>query len=69
MDEAQRMLVWREFEAVVADDQPYTFVRVAPWLRFVKREFGNVNTYRTGLEPQEFFKTTSAAASPEPASR
>jgi peptide/nickel transport system substrate-binding protein len=67
MDEATRMLVWREFEAVVAEDQPYTFVRVAPWLRFVKREFGNVNTYRTGLEPQEFFKTSAATAAPAPA--
>ena len=55
MDEAQRMQVWREFEACVAEDQPYTFVRVAPWLRFVKRDFGNVNTYRTGLQPEEFF--------------
>jgi len=55
------VLVGREFEAVVAEDQPYTFVRVAPWLRFVKREFGNVNTYRTGLEPQEFFKVGTAS--------
>jgi peptide/nickel transport system substrate-binding protein len=65
IDEAQRMMVWREFEAVVAEDQPYTFIRVAPWLRFVKREFGNVNTYRSGLEPQEFFKA-STASKPSP---
>jgi peptide/nickel transport system substrate-binding protein len=64
MDEAERMMVWRELEAVIADEQPYTFVRVAPWLRFVKRDFGNVQTYRTGLEPQEFFKTS---ATPSPA--
>ena len=54
MDEAGRMQVWRQFEAVIAEDQPYTFVRVAPWLRFVKRDFGNVNTYKTGLQPEEF---------------
>jgi hypothetical protein len=30
----------------------------------VKREFGNVQTYRTGLEPQEFFKSS---ATPTPA--
>jgi peptide/nickel transport system substrate-binding protein len=64
MDEAERMLVWRELEAVIADEQPYTFVRISPWLRFVKREFGNVQTYRTGLEPQEFFKSS---ATPTPA--
>ena len=68
MDEAQRMLVWREFEACVAEDQPYTFVRVAPWLRFVKREFGNVNTYKSGLQPEEFFKV-GATAQPVPAAR
>ena len=69
MDEDQRMLVWREFERCIAEDQPYTFVRVAPWLRFVKREFGNVNTYKTGLEPQEFFRVGGAAAQPAPAAR
>ncbi len=67
MNEADRMLVWRQFEALVAEEQPYTFVRVAPWLRFVKRDFGNVNTYKTGLEPQEFFRV-GAAAKPAPAS-
>jgi len=61
MDEAARMLVWREFEAAIAEEQPYTFVRVAPWLRFVSREFGNVNTYKTGLEPQEYCKVNRSA--------
>jgi|694.fasta_scaffold91636_2 peptide/nickel transport system substrate-binding protein len=61
MDEEARMAVWREFEACVAEEQPYTFVRVAPWLRFVKREFGNVRTYKTGLEPQEFFRLMQPA--------
>jgi peptide/nickel transport system substrate-binding protein len=60
MDETERMQVWRQFEAVIAEDQPYTFVRVAPWLRFVKRDFGNVNTYKTGLQPEEFFRIMSA---------
>ena len=62
MNEADRMLVWRQFEACVAEDQPYTFIRVAPWLRLVKREFGNVNTYKSGLEPQEFFKVSAQPA-------
>jgi peptide/nickel transport system substrate-binding protein len=62
MDESARMAVWREFEACVADDQPYTFIRVAPWLRFVKRDFGNVNTYKTGLQPEEFFRLGGTAA-------
>ncbi len=59
MNEAERMQVWRQFEACVAEDQPYTFIRVVPWLRFVKRDFGNVNTYKTALEPQEFFRVSA----------
>lgn len=58
MVESDRMLVWRRLEAVIAEQQPYTFVRVAPWLRFVDRRFGNVNMYRTGLQPEEFFRTS-----------
>jgi hypothetical protein len=38
---------------------------VAPWLRFVKKDFGNVNTYKTGLEPQEYFYN-SGRAQPAP---
>jgi peptide/nickel transport system substrate-binding protein len=57
MDEATRMQVWQAFEAAVAEEQPYTFIRVSPWLRFVSRDFGNVNTYRSGLQPEAFFRT------------
>ena len=55
MDEESRMLIWHQLEAVIAKDQPYTFIRVSPWLRFIKREFGNVRMYKTGLSPEEFF--------------
>jgi peptide/nickel transport system substrate-binding protein len=61
MVESDRMLVWRQLEAVIADQQPYTFVRVYPWLRFVDRRFGNVNMYRSGLQPEEFFRTSVPA--------
>ncbi len=55
MNEAERVLVWRQLEATIVAEQPYTFVRVSPWLRFISRKFGNVNTYRSGLQPEEFF--------------
>jgi len=55
--------VWQEFPAVIHDEQPYTFIRVAPWLRFVKKGVGNVETYKSGLEPWEFFRAAPAAAS------
>jgi len=62
IDDETRMLVWHELEAVIADEQPYTFVRLPPWLRFVRRDVGNVNAYRTGLVPDEFFKAESVMA-------
>ncbi len=61
MDEETRMLIWHQLEAVIAKEQPYTFIRVAPWLRFIKREFGNVRMYKTGLSPEEFFFVSPSA--------
>ena len=55
MDPATRMLVWHELERAIAEGQPYTFVRVSPWLRLIKRDFGNVRMYKTGLSPEEYF--------------
>jgi hypothetical protein len=46
------------------EEQPYTFLRVVPWLRFVSRDFGNVNAYKVGLDPLEFVKVGPAAATP-----
>ncbi|MBM4113271.1 MAG: hypothetical protein FJ253_07835 [Phycisphaerae bacterium] len=62
VNDEERMLIWQELEALLADEQPYTFVRVPPWLRFITREMGNVNTYRTGLVPDEFFRAESVLA-------
>ena len=58
----ERAKVWREFQAVVHDEQPYTFIRVSPWLRFVKKSIGNVQMHKSGLEPWEFFRGAPAAA-------
>jgi peptide/nickel transport system substrate-binding protein len=61
MDAASRQLIWQELERVIADGQAYTFMRVVPWLRFIKRDFGNVHPYKSGLETWEFFRTGSGA--------
>jgi peptide/nickel transport system substrate-binding protein len=58
----ERMKVWHQLERVLHDEQPYTFIRVQPWVRFIKRSVGNVHTYKTGLEPWEFFQTGAAKA-------
>ncbi len=64
MDEKTRMLVWQQLEAEIAKEQPYTFIRVAPWLRFIRRDFGNVKMYKTGLTPEEFFYGGTVVPSP-----
>jgi len=61
LDFDERMKVWHEFEATLHDEQPYTFIRIAPWLRFVKKSVGNVQTYKSGLEPWEFFRVDPSA--------
>ena len=62
IDFEARRKVWRDFQAVIHDEQPYTFIRVAPWARFVKKEIGNAQMHKTGLEPWEFFRAAPAAA-------
>ena len=63
IDDEARRKVWHEFQAVIHDEQPYTFIRVAPWARFVKKGIGNVQMYKSGLEPWEFFRAAPAAGS------
>jgi peptide/nickel transport system substrate-binding protein len=58
MDPEKRAGIWRELEAVLHDEQPYTFIRVPPWLRFASKTLGNVNTYPIGIVPQEFYRAT-----------
>ena len=56
MDRDERMLVWHDFHSVIHEEQPYTFLRVSPWIRFINRDIGNVQTYPIGLETGEFFR-------------
>ncbi|MEE2896014.1 MAG: ABC transporter substrate-binding protein [Planctomycetota bacterium] len=62
LDIEARMQMWHGLHETIHEDQPYTFLRVVPWIRFVKNDIGNVVEYKTGLEPQEFFR----AAAPTP---
>lgn len=58
LDFDRRMKLFHEFGRLLHEEQPYTFVRVPPWLRFIKKDYGNVHTYETGLETREFFRAT-----------
>ena len=64
MNRDDRMQVWHDFHSVIHEEQPYTFLRVSPWIRTIKRDIGNVQTYPIGLEPGEFFRVGEGTASP-----
>jgi len=64
MNQDERMQVWHDFHAVIHEDQPYTFVRVSPWIRMIKRDIGNVQTYPVGLETSEFFRVGESTSTP-----
>ena len=64
LDTDERMGLWQDFHGVVHEEQPYTFIRVAPWLRFVKGDVGNVQTYKSGLYRAEFFRAQGSVVQP-----
>lgn len=55
LDESTRMQIWQDLHRVLHEEQPYTFLRDVPWLRFVDRDFHNVQMYPKGIEQREFF--------------
>ena len=64
LDTDERMALWHEFHSVVHESQPYSFIRVSPWLRFVKGDIGNVGTYKAGLDRTEFFRAGQMVTQP-----
>jgi len=55
LDFEERMKVFHQFHTLVNEEQPYTFIRVVPWKRFISKDFKNVHTYPKGLEQREFY--------------
>ncbi len=64
MNDERRARVWQQLEAVLHEEQPYTFVRVPPWLRVVNIDIGNVHTYPKWFEHPEFFRRSGMAPAP-----
>lgn len=54
-DREKRMQAWHEFHNLIHEEQPYTFVREVPWLRFISKDFANVHMYPKGLEQREYY--------------
>ncbi len=55
LDTDERMKVFHQFHELVHEEQPYTFVRVGPWLRFINKDFKNVHPYPSGLDQREYY--------------
>ncbi|MCA9292735.1 MAG: hypothetical protein KDA20_02855 [Phycisphaerales bacterium] len=55
LDFEQRMAVWHQLQQVIYDDQPYTFILNAPWIRFINKRVGNVHPYPIGIDKTEMF--------------
>lgn len=53
-DDKRRNEMYREFQWIVHEDQPYTFLFTSPSLVAVAKRFGNVIDYRVGLDPLEW---------------
>lgn len=60
LDPAERMKHHHALHRLIHEQQPYTFVRVPPWLRFISTEFANVSPYPKGLEQREFYVAPTA---------
>ena len=64
MDTESRMKIWHALHGVIHEDQPYTFLRVVPWIRFIKNDIGNVHMYPAALDRAEFFRAASSQPTP-----
>ncbi len=53
-DDAKRNEMYREFQWIVHEEQPYTFMYSSPSLVAVAKRFENVVDYRLGLDPLEW---------------
>ncbi len=55
LDRGRRDALLRRLEAVIAREQPYTFLRAMPWVRVVRERVRNLHPTRDGLSLEEAF--------------
>jgi len=54
-DEKRRVELYREFQEILNDEQPYTFLFARKSVSAVQRRFRGVQVYPAGLRPQEWW--------------
>jgi peptide/nickel transport system substrate-binding protein len=59
-DPKKRIVLYQEFQRILNDEQPYTFMFVRKNVSAVERRFQGVEVYPAGLKPQEWWVPQSA---------
>ena len=59
-DPKKRVKLYREFQEILNDEQPYTFLFARKSVSAVQRRFHGVEVYPAGLRPQEWWVPRSA---------
>jgi peptide/nickel transport system substrate-binding protein len=60
MNRAKRMELWHKWEALIADEQPYTFLWARPDRVFVNGRFKNTEPYKLDLAPYDWYVPAAA---------
>ncbi len=55
LDESERNKLYHRFHRILHKEQPYTFFRARPSLRFLDKRFKNVKVHKLGLNPHEWY--------------
>ncbi len=55
LDEDRRNELYHRFHRILHEEQPYTFFRARPSMRFLDKRFKNVKIHKLGLEPSEWY--------------
>jgi peptide/nickel transport system substrate-binding protein len=55
LDEKKRNLLYFQFDRIIHEEQPYTFLFTRPTFRFVDRRFQNIIVHKLGVDPLEWY--------------
>jgi peptide/nickel transport system substrate-binding protein len=58
-DEKKRIALYQEFQEILSEEQPYTFLFCQKWVSPVHRRFENVRVLPGGLRPIDWWVTAA----------
>jgi peptide/nickel transport system substrate-binding protein len=59
LDPVKRNAIYHEFDRIIHDEQPYTFIYTRPEQRFLDRRFENVKIHKLGINQLEWYVPTA----------